>query len=116
MRITQLAGITEASVDELRYMERKGFVQPIRRRLKQRQVREYRDADVQKVQRIIKYRRQGFTWDAACQRALRDLENPPLFENDVFLAQQQNTGAKQQEVTYGQGKAPHRTGRLRGTS
>ena len=80
VRITDLARITGASVDELRYLERKGFVDPVMRRLKRRKVRQYQDADIQKLQLIIKYRRQGFTWDAAFQRAMRDLENPPLFD------------------------------------
>ena len=80
VRITDLARITGASVDELRYIERKGFVDPVMRRLKRRKVRQYQDADIQKLQLIIKYRRQGFTWDAAFQRAMRDLENPTLFD------------------------------------
>jgi DNA-binding transcriptional MerR regulator len=65
-------------MDELRYMERKGFVSPIRARLKRRKVRQYDDTDIRKVQLIIKYRRQGFTWDAAFEKSQWDLENPPL--------------------------------------
>ena len=67
-------------MDELRYMERKGFISPTRIRLKRREVRQYQDGDVRKVHPILKYRRQGFTWDAAFNKALRELENPPLFE------------------------------------
>jgi len=80
LRITDLAKTTGASADELRYLERKGFLSPFRTRLKRREVREYRDADVQKVLLIIKYRRQGFTWDASFQRAMWELENPTLFD------------------------------------
>ena len=80
MRIMELARTAGASVDELRYMERKGFVNPVRTRLQRREVRQYQDADVRKVQLIIKYRRQGFTWDVAFQKAQRELANPPLFE------------------------------------
>ncbi len=78
MRIVELARITGASVDELRYMETKGFVIPVRTRLKLREVRQYEEPDVKKVQLIIKYRRHGFTWDAAFQRAVKELENPLL--------------------------------------
>ena len=78
--ITELARIVGASVDELRYLERKGFVSPTRTRLKRREVRQYQEADIRKVELIIKYRRQGFTWDAAFEKALRELENPPLFD------------------------------------
>ena len=81
MRIVELARETGASVDELRYMERKGFINPVRAKLKQREVRMYEDGDMRKVQLLMKYRRQGFTWDAALKKALRELENPPLFED-----------------------------------
>ena len=76
----ELARTTGASVDELRYMERKGFITSARVRLKQRKVRQYQDTDIRRVQLINKYRRQGFTWDVAFQKARRELENPPLFE------------------------------------
>ncbi len=79
MHIVELARATGASLDELRYMERKGFVNPSRVRMKQREVRQYQDTDMRKVQLVIKYRRQGFTWDTAFAKALRELENPPLF-------------------------------------
>lgn len=80
MRVTELARITGASVDELRYMERKGFINAVRTRIKKREVRQYPDGDVRKIKLIVKYRRQGFTWDTAFQKASRELENPPLFE------------------------------------
>lgn len=77
-RITELARATGASVDEIRYLEAKGFLKSARLRLHSRQVRDYRDSDVRKVQIIINYRRQGFTWDAAYQKALKEMENPRL--------------------------------------
>ena len=80
LRITELSRKTGASVDELRYIERKGFINSIRRRLKQREVRHYRDAEVSKVELIIKHRRQGFTWDAANARALQEMVKPSLFD------------------------------------
>ena len=80
IRITELARRIGASVDELRYLERKGFVSPVRTKLKRREVRQYQDGDVQKVQLTIKYRRQGFTWDVAFQKALQELQNPRLFD------------------------------------
>ncbi len=80
LRITDLARMTGASVDELRYLERKGYLSPVKTRLKRREVREYQDADVRKARLITKYRRQGFTWDVSFQRAMRELENPPLFD------------------------------------
>ncbi|MCJ7744278.1 MAG: MerR family transcriptional regulator [Dehalococcoidales bacterium] len=73
-----MARNTGASVDEIRYLERKGFINPSRRRLNRREVRQYQEADTRRVQLIIKYRRQGFTWDTAYQKAMREQENPSL--------------------------------------
>ncbi len=78
MRITDFAKQAGASVDEIRYLERKGFLKSTRLRLKTRQVRQYRDQDLRRVQAIIKFRRQGFTWDAALARAEKEVQNPPL--------------------------------------
>ena len=79
IRITEMARQTGASVDELRYIERKGFIQSLRSRLKQREVRNYRDSDAPKVALIIKYRRQGYTWDTAYKKTIEELEKPALF-------------------------------------
>ena len=81
IRITDLARTTGASVDELRYLEKKGFVNPVRAQLKQRMVRQYQDGDIRKLELIIKYRRQGFTWDTAFRKASLELENPSLFDH-----------------------------------
>ena len=80
VRITDLARTAGASVDELRYLERKGYLNSVKTRLKRRKVRRYQDADVRKAQLIIKYRRQGFTWDVSFQKAMLELENPSLFD------------------------------------
>lgn len=72
--------MTGTSADELRYMERKGFLSPVRIKIKQREVRQYGEADIRMVRLITKYRRMGFTWDVAHEKALSELANPPLFE------------------------------------
>ena len=79
MRITEMSRLTGASTDELRYMERKGFLISRARSLKTRQVRDYPESEVRKARLIIKYRKHGFTWDAASKKALEELANPPLF-------------------------------------
>ena len=66
-------------MDEIRYLEAKGFLKSSRLRLRSREVRDYPESDVRKVQIIINHRRQGFTWDAAFQKALKEMENPTLF-------------------------------------
>lgn len=80
IRITKLARLSGASVDELRYLEKKGFIKSIRTQLKQRRVREYQDGDIRKLELIIKYKRQGFTWDTAFHKALVEMKNPSLFD------------------------------------
>ena len=65
-------------MDEIRYLETRGFIKSVRVRLISRYVRQYQEPDVRKVGTIIKYRRQGFTWDAAFQRAVKEMENPTL--------------------------------------
>jgi DNA-binding transcriptional MerR regulator len=80
LRITELARKTGASVDEVHYLEKKGFVQSVKSKLTEREVRHFQDTDVRKVELIIKYRRQGFTWDMAFQKAEQELNNPTLFD------------------------------------
>ena len=81
LRITELARKTGASVDEVHYLEKKGFIKSIKSRLTKRDVRHFQDADTRNVQLIIKYRRQGFTWDVAFQKAQQELNKPTLFDH-----------------------------------
>jgi hypothetical protein len=48
--------------------------------LTQREVRHFQDTETRKIQLIIKYRRQGFTWDVAFQKAQQELNKPTLFD------------------------------------
>ena len=80
LRMTDLARKTGASVDEMHYLEKKGFIQSIKSRLTQREVRHFQDTDTRKIQLIIKYRRQGFTWDVAFQKAQQEHNKPTLFD------------------------------------
>jgi DNA-binding transcriptional MerR regulator len=57
LRITELARKTGASVDEIHYLEKKGFIQSVKSRLTEREVRQFQDTDARKIQVIIKYRR-----------------------------------------------------------
>lgn len=79
-RITETARLTGASVDEVRYLEHKGFLTSVRTKLQRRKVRQFEESDVEKLRLAIKYRRQGFTWDASCDKARLELENPTLFD------------------------------------
>ena len=55
MRITKVSRLTSASTDELRYMERKGFLISKAHRLKRRQVRDYQESEARKARLIAKY-------------------------------------------------------------
>jgi len=79
IRITEMARQSGASVDELRYIERKGFIKSLLSRLKKREVRHYHESDILKVKLIIKYRRQGYTWDTAHKKTIMEMEKPTLF-------------------------------------
>jgi hypothetical protein len=79
LRITEMARQTGASVDEIRYLEQKGFIKPGRTRLNKREVREYPEQDIRIIEIIIKYRRQGFTWNVAFQKARQEIDKPALF-------------------------------------
>jgi DNA-binding transcriptional MerR regulator len=78
MRFTEFARKTGATIYLLRYIEKKGFITSGRTRLKRREVRQYQETDVRKIELIIKYRRQGFTWDTAYNKALQEMEKPSL--------------------------------------
>ena len=80
LRITELARKTGASVDEIHYLEKKGFIKSVKSRLTEREVRQFQDADARKIQLIIKYRRQGFTWDMSYQKAQQEHNKPTLFD------------------------------------
>lgn len=78
MRITAASRRTGASTDEIRYLESKGYIQGGRILLDKREVRNYAESEVQKIELIIKYRRLGFEIDASCQKALEEMQRPRL--------------------------------------
>jgi DNA-binding transcriptional MerR regulator len=77
-RITIMVRLTGATADEIRYLEVKGFIKSTRLHLQRREVRQYQDEDIHKIRTIMKYRKQGFTWDVAYQKAMNEMENPTL--------------------------------------
>ncbi len=79
MRITEMSRLSGTSTDEIRYMERKGFLSSGVLTLKRRRVRDYPESELRKAELIVKYRRLGFTWDAAFKKAQEELANPQLF-------------------------------------
>ena len=78
MRITQVAKKIGATVDEVRYLEVKGYIEGSWMQLKSREVRDYSEAEVLKAELIFKYRRLGFELAAAYERAMEELRHPRL--------------------------------------
>lgn len=78
MRITELAKRTGASTDQIRYLERKRFINPSWVHLNRRRVRDYTDNDAYKAETIIKYLEQGFRYDVAYQKAMEELQSSRL--------------------------------------
>ena len=79
LRITGLARQTGATVDEIHYLEKKGLLKSTKVKLKQRVVRQFSEESVRIIELIIKYRRQGFTWNVAYEKARLEIERPALF-------------------------------------
>lgn len=79
LRITELARQTGASVDEIHYLEKKGIIKSKRVRLKQRAVRQFDEKSIRTIELIIKYRRQGFTWNVAYEKTRQEINKPALF-------------------------------------
>ena len=79
LRITELARQTGASVDEIHYLEKKGILKSVKVKLKQRVVRQFNYESIRTIELIIKYRRQGFTWNVAYEKARQEIDKPALF-------------------------------------
>ena len=78
MRITEVAKRIGATSDEIRYFETKGYIRSRWKRLNTRRVRDYSEAEIRKIELIVKYRRQGFQHGVAYEKALEEMERPRL--------------------------------------
>ena len=78
MRITELAKHLGTTEHQIRYLERKGYIEPNWILLESRRVRQYPDSEVLKTELIVKYLSQGFRYDIAYQKAKDELRRPRL--------------------------------------
>jgi len=78
MRITDVAKLIGVMPDEIRWLEKKGYIKPTWKTLKKRQVRDYPEIEVDKIKLIVKYRREGFEHEVAYQKAKEEWEHPRL--------------------------------------
>ena len=78
MHITEVARQTGATVDQIRYLEKKGYIRAQWAHLKNRLVRDYVEAEIQKIELIVKYLTQGFKYDVAYEKAMVEMKQPRL--------------------------------------
>ena len=78
MHITELARRTGGTIDQIRYLERKRYIEPSWVQLKNRYVRDYPESEVHKVEIIVQYLCQGFRYDVAYQKAMEEIQSPRL--------------------------------------
>jgi len=63
---------------KLYYLEQKGFINPKKRQIGEKEFREYSDQDVVKVEFIWKYLKKGFKYRIAYEKALEEMRSPEL--------------------------------------
>jgi len=78
MRITELSKLTGATTDQIRYLERKSYIDPSWIKLNRRKVRNYTNDDARVIMIFMKYFNEGFRYEAAYQKALDELQSPRL--------------------------------------
>jgi len=78
MHITELSKDTGATVDQIRYLERKGYVQAEWKQLSKRKVRFYPESQVATIQSIMKYFNLGYRYDVAYRKTIEEVQKPRL--------------------------------------
>lgn len=76
MRITELAKRFNVTTDQIRYLERKGYIESTWAKLDKRRIRYYPEREINKLELLIKYLDQGFRYDIAYQKTAEEMQNP----------------------------------------
>ncbi len=76
MRITELAKRFGVTTDQIRYLERKGYIDSTWTKLDKRRIRYYPEVEINKLELLIKYLDQGFRYDIAYQKTVAEMQNP----------------------------------------
>ena len=76
MRITELAKHFGVTTDQIRYLERKGYIESTWTQLDKRKIRYYPKHQIAKIATLIKYIDQGFRYDIAYQKTIEEMQNP----------------------------------------
>jgi len=78
MRITELSKRFGITTDQIRYLERKGYIQSTWTYLSKRKIRYYTNQDINKLELLTKYLDLGFRYDIAYQKTTEEMQNPQL--------------------------------------
>ena len=78
MRITELAKHSKLNRDRIRYLVLKGYIEPDTIKIKNRVVSDFPENEVKKTEYMAKYVEQGYKYDVAYEKAIKDMQNPQL--------------------------------------
>ncbi|GMR05416.1 MAG: hypothetical protein BMS9Abin24_235 [Thermodesulfobacteriota bacterium] len=63
---------------KLYYLEQKGYINPLKTVVGEKEFREYSDEDMKKVEYIWKYLKSGFKYRVAYEKAMDEIDGPQL--------------------------------------
>ena len=78
MRTPELLSKIDIPRHKLYYLEQKGYINPKKTTIGEKEFREYSDEDVKKIEHIWVYLKKGFKYKIAYQKALEELSNPQI--------------------------------------
>lgn len=66
----------------LRRLVDRGWIKPVGRSASRGHPREFRDEDLERIRLAWKFKQDGYTWDAACEKADFEFKNPSLLDQE----------------------------------
>ncbi len=84
MRTPELLAKIDIPRQHLYYLEQKGYIQPQKTVIGDKEFRDYTEEDAKKVALIWKYLKKGFKYKIAFEKAMEELSDPQmnLIKND----------------------------------
>ena len=78
IRTPELLAKIDIPRQKLYYLEQKGFINPVKTEIGEKEFREYSDEDVLKIEYIWKYLKKGFKYKIAYEKAIEEINNPQM--------------------------------------
>ncbi|MDH4227075.1 MAG: MerR family transcriptional regulator [Deltaproteobacteria bacterium] len=84
MRTPELLSKIDIPRQKLYYLEQKGYINPSKTVIGEKEFRDYNEEDIKKIECIWKYLKKGFKYKIAFEKAIEELSNPQmtLIKND----------------------------------